>query len=242
MRRLGVIAALPRELLPLVEGWRAAEARDRGQRVWRGAIGSTECIAICSGMGKDAAARSCSFAENFGHLDGLISFGWAGAISCGMQGGQAYTVDEVIDAATGQRFAATGLGAPSAPRAGTPLRLLTIDHVAQAEEKRALAERFRAVLVDMEAATVAAAASAKGIAFYCLKGVSDTPGDKLPDFSRFTDVAGGLRMRAVLAYLAVRPKYWRSIADMSKNSKAGAEAAACALRELVEHHANQANG
>lgn len=242
MRRLGVIAAFPRELLPLVEGWRAIEARDRGQRAWRGAIGSTECIAICSGMGKDAAARACSFAENFGRLDGLISFGWAGALSCGMQGGQAYEVEEVIDAATGRRFAATGLGALGGPAAGTPLRLVTIDHVAPAEEKRALAEQFRAVLVDMEAATVATAACAKGIAFYCLKGVSDTPVDRLPDFSRFTDAEGGLRMPALLAHLALRPKYWRSIADMSKNSKAGAEAAACALRKLVENHADRANG
>lgn len=242
MRRLGIIAAFPRELLPLVEGWHAVETPGRTQRAWRGAVGSTECIAICSGMGKAAAARACSFAENSGHLDGLISFGWAGAISCGMQAGHAYNLDEVIDAATGQQFAASPLGALSGPRAGAPLRLVTIDHVAQTEEKRALAERFQAVLVDMEAATVAAAACAKGISFYCVKGVSDTPSDRLPDFSEFTDAESGLRMRAVLAHLALRPKYWRSVRDMGKNSKAAAAAAAGALRELVENHANQAGG
>jgi adenosylhomocysteine nucleosidase len=229
MRNLGVIAAFPGELRPLIRGWRPVPQ----QVAWQGRIGQTDCVAVAGGMGRDAAARACSIAQQLAELDALVSLGWAGALSCGMHPGRAYPVAEVIDPATGERFSANQPGA-----AGLPLRLVTIDHVAQAQEKRALAEKYQAVLVDMEAATVARLAGQKSLAFYCLKAVTDAATDMLPDFSRYGDAQGRLRMPVLLAHLAIEPRYWRSVARMSKNSKTGAEAVAEALRELVETHAD----
>src|ERR1700679_2158602 len=162
MRRIGIIAAMPGELKPLVQGWKQVRA-SHGEAAWKGTIDSTACVAVCAGMGKQAAERACAFAAEGGPLDALVSVGWAGALSCGMQPGSAYVLNEVVDGETGEEFATN-----SPPREGNapPLKLVTIDHVAHVEEKRSLGTQYQAVLVDMEAATVAQVARRQGIPFY----------------------------------------------------------------------------
>ena len=172
-----------------------------------------------------------------GGLDGLVSLGWAGALSCGVHPARAYAVEEVVDADTGERFVSS-LRPSVAPWFRPRLALLTLDHVARAGEKRPLAETYQAVLVDMEAAAVARMAKQKGIVFYCFKAVSDAYGEILPDFSRYGDAEGQLRMPALLAHTAFRPKYWPAMARMGKNAKTGAVVLAAALRDFLEKHAD----
>lgn len=231
MSRTGIIAAMPGELKPLVRGWKPLPVPHgrHGEAAWQGSIDGAECVAVCAGMGKDAAERACVIASQGAPLTALVSIGWAGALSCGLQPGDAYAVSEVVDVATGERFA-TNL--PLAENV-TGLRLVTIDHVAHAEEKRQLAERYRAVLVDMEAATVGRLARSYGIAFCCLKAVSDGAGETLPDFSRYTNNHGHLRLPALLAHVAIRPRYWSGLARIGKNAKTGAVALAAALGPVV---------
>ncbi len=234
MNKLGIITAFRGELKPLVESWQPIDigAGRRGQAAWRGRIGLAECVAVSAGMGKDAAARACATAESAsGGLNGLISLGWAGALWCGAHTAQAYVVAEVIDGDTGERFSAS-----LPPSATSPIKLVTIGHVALAEEKRQLGERYGAVLVDMEAAAVARIAREKAIDFCCFKAVSDACGEVLPDFNRYGDGEGQIRMPALLAHLAFRPKYWPAMARMGKNTKTGAVALAAALRDFLEHH------
>ena len=233
MNRLGIVAALPGEIKPLVRGWKPLQLRSsrKGDAAWRGRIGQTDCIAVAAGMGQVAAVRACAMAQETGELDALLSFGWAGALSCGVFAGRAYSLDEVADADRGECFAASS---PTGSRlSGAPLKLVTISHVAQAHEKRKLAETYQAVLVDMEAAAVARQAQARGIAFYCLKAVSDAYGELLPDFSQHADAQGRLQMPSLLAHMAVRPRYWRPLVRMGNNSKAGAVAIARALEQFL---------
>jgi adenosylhomocysteine nucleosidase len=230
MSRIGVIAAMPGELKPLVQGWKPLPA-PKGAAAWQGTIGGATCIAVCAGMGKEAAERACAIAAQDGPLTAFVSAGWAGALSCGMQAAGAYVVNEVVDTTEGKRFATS-----SPPRAGDvpPLRLVTIDHVALPAEKRRLAETYQAVLVDMEAATVARIAAQEGIAFYCLKAVSDVAGEMLPDFSRYTDNQGQLQLAALLAHVAIRPRYWPALARIGKNGRRGAVAMATALGPMLD--------
>ncbi len=229
MKRIGIIAAMPGELKPLVQGWKPLRGR-HGEAAWQGVIDGATCIAVCAGMGKEAAERACAIAAQDAPLNALVSMGWAGALSCGMQPGSAYVLNEVVDAATGERFATN-----SPARAGNAgaLRLVTIDHVALAAEKRELGEKYQAVLVDMEAATVARVARRQGIAFYCLKAVSDAAGERLPDFSRYTDSQGQLQLAALLAHVAIRPRYWPGLARVGRNGRTGAVAMAAALGPLM---------
>ena len=94
-------------------------------------------------------------------------------------------------------------------------------------------ELYQAVLVDMEAVTVARFARSQGIAFYCLKAVSDAIAEILPDFGRYTDSHGHLRVAPLLAHVAVRPRYWPGLARIGKNAKSGARAMAAALGPLI---------
>jgi adenosylhomocysteine nucleosidase len=204
MMRIGIIAALTGELKPLVKGW-----QQRGQ-FYIGQLGEAECIATAGGMGAEAAARACDLILAEGPLDALVSYGWTGALSCGLKPPAACVIAEVIDSATNETFT-------TASKEGQ--RLLTLDHVARPNEKRALAEKYQAPIVDMEAAAVARIAAARNLPFYCLKGVSDGYNDNLPDFNRFLGSDGQLQMPAFVAYALLHPKYWSALRRMGMQSQ-----------------------
>ena len=67
MRRIGIIAAMPGELKPLVQGWKQVRA-SHGESAWQGTMESTTCIAVCAGMGKQAAERACALAAGLSLL------------------------------------------------------------------------------------------------------------------------------------------------------------------------------
>jgi adenosylhomocysteine nucleosidase len=212
MKRIAMIAALPGELKPLVSGW-----QQRGRNLWAGRIGDCEVTAIAGGMGAAAASRAVERAFDDGAPDTLVSYGWAGALTCAVKPPTACAISEIVDTGSGAHFA-TGFA--------KGYRLITLDHVAHVDEKRGLAEKFQSVLVDMEGATVARMAAERGVAFYCFKGVSDGYTDRLPDFGRFMDGEGQLRMTAFVAYAAVHPQYWSALRRLGKNSGAAAKALA----------------
>jgi len=201
---IAVIAALPGELKPLVRDWQRVEPN-----IWTGHIAAHEAIAIAGGMGATAAARAVERASARGKLDALISYGWAGAVTCALKPPAAYAISEIVDHGSGERFIT---------RTPDGVRLVTLDHVAGINEKRPLAETHQAVLVDMEAAAVARLAAENRIPFYCFKGISDAYTDNLPDFARFISAEGRLRLAAFLAHAAIRPIYWPSLARVGRNS------------------------
>lgn len=208
MTRIAIVAALPAELKPLTRTWQ------KNGSLFRGRFGCGDAVATAAGMGAAAVTRACqqllATAPAHQKFDTLVSIGYAGSLSCGLEVGLAYAVREVIDAATGESF-------PTQDPAGQ--RLITLDHVAGIPEKRELATKHQAVMVDMEAAAVARVAQAHGLAFHCFKAITDGPNDKLPDFNRFTAPNGLLRMPAFLAYAAVHPQYWSPLVHLGKNSR-----------------------
>jgi len=218
MKRIGIIAALPGELKPLVKGW-----QKRGQ-LYFGNIGETEYLAIAGGMGAEAATRACELVLAEGQLDALVSYGWSGALSCGLKPPAACVIAEVIDSRTNQQFR-------TASSEGQ--RLLTLDHVARPDEKRALAQKYQAPLVDMEAAAVARVAAARNIPFYCFKGISDGYNDNLPDFNRFLGSDGQLQMYAFVAYALLHPKYWSALLQLGRQSQDAARNLAALAAESM---------
>jgi adenosylhomocysteine nucleosidase len=219
--RIGIIAALAGELKPLVRGWsRHANGTFLTQR------GDVSAIAVAKGMGGARAEQAVAIAETHGPLDALASIGWAGGASCGIQPGTAYEVGEVIDAASGERYATS--------TAASPIKLATLDHVAGRDEKRRVAERYGASLVDMEAAVVARLARAKGIPFYCWKTVTDIATEDLPDFNFFLDEEKQLRTGRLATYALTRPRYVAPLLRMGKNSRRGADALGQTLRRWID--------
>jgi adenosylhomocysteine nucleosidase len=220
--RIAIIAALPGELKPLVKGWKRVATNQRGIAKWALSRGADTWIAVCAGMGADAALRAYANAVSDGPVDMLLSVGWAGSLHAEVAAGTVQIPTIVIDAQTGEQFSLT--------EGKRKWRLVTTVRVADESEKARLAATYRgAVLVDMEAATVARLAEMHGIPMLCIKGVSDAVGATVPDLNRFIDRTGQMQMARFLAYIAVRPRYWPSLLHLGKNSARAANA----MRDLI---------
>jgi adenosylhomocysteine nucleosidase len=221
--RIGVIAALAGELKPLVRGW--VQQADGAYLIQDGDVAA---VAVARGMGKERAEQAVLAAESYGPMDTLVSIGWAGGSSCGVQPGTAYEVGEVIDQTTGERFVTAS--------DTNPLKLVTADHIVGREEKRKLAEGFGASLVDMEAAAVARMAHQRGISFFCWKAITDIASEELPDLNLFLDREKQLRMGQLATYAVTRPHHIASLWRMGRNSRTGAQALAETVRHWIHRH------
>jgi adenosylhomocysteine nucleosidase len=232
--RIGIIAALPGELKPLVRGWERQPTGVKGISVWTQVRGEDELIAVCGGIGWEAAIRSFSAAEFMGALDLVLSVGWVGALADEAKTGECYVPSEIIDAQTGERFLLTD--------GDRRLRLVTTVRVADAHEKHRLRESYGAAMVDMEAAAIARLAQMRRIPVCCFKAVSDAPNATLPDLNSFIDAQGQMRMMQFLGHVAVRPRFWASLLELGRNSAVGAKAIAESVnRFLVDKEVERLN-
>lgn len=229
IKKIGIIAALPGELKPLVRhAPQLPVVRGSGIRMWEWERGGLQVVAVCAGMGAAAARRAFTAAEHTGWLDEVLSVGWAGALSDAARPGTCYSVSEVIDAQTGERFQ-TGLGGQTC---------VTTVRVADPAEKRRLRATYGAQLVDMEAATVARLAQMRGIPMRCFKAVSDGVDAELPDLNPYLDEMGKLRMAAFLAAVAVRPQSWGALLRLGRNSDQAADAVGESVGAYLETMSN----
>jgi len=224
MTRVAIIAAFPGELKPLVRGW--PHSSRSGIQFWAQRSKEEEWIAACAGAGQQAATRAFAAIEDGGPIDLVFSIGWAGALRKDIVPGSAHNVAGVVDLKTGERFRCdAGAG---------ELWLATSPRVAGQREKERLSVDYYAALVDMEAATVARLAAMREIPFYCIKGVSDGPGDRLPDFNRFLSPAGQFRFAPFALFALLRPWYWPALARMGENSKRASQNIAKSLSDFLD--------
>jgi adenosylhomocysteine nucleosidase len=220
--RIGIIAALPGELKPLVRQWQRIATKHPTAKMWTLSRDEDTWIAVCAGMGADAALRAYTIAASDGPLDMLISVGWAGSLNVEVPPGTVQVPTVIIDAQTGEQFGLTD--------GKRKWRLVTTARVADTAEKGRLVAAYPgAILVDMEAATVARLAAMREIPLLCIKGVSDAVGTNLPDLNPFIDQMGHMRMVRFLSYIAIRPRYWSSLLHLGKNSARASEA----MRDLI---------
>ena len=218
MSRVAIIAALPREVAPLVKGWKRDDAlREKKIFVWE----SERAIVACAGMGERRVAMAVDAACARGGVTELVSVGWAGAVHGGLRAGSVHRPAMVIDAKTGQRFLC-GRGAGI---------LVTAMAVADVAEKQRLHAAYNADLVDMEAATVARMAEQRGLPFRAVKAVSDEFDFEMKELASFTDTEGQFREAAFGLHVALRPWLWGDVMAMASNSKKSAEALCAALRD-----------
>lgn len=219
--RVAILAALPREVAPLVRDWPVSNvSRREGTRVWE----RDGAIAVCAGMGGERAALALELASSRGRIDSIVSVGYAGALRAGMAVDRVYWPAAIIDDRTGERFECSDGD-------GT---LVTTDHAVGRDEKLALAARWNGDLVDMETATVARLAKMRHLPFRALRAVSDRVDDNLPDFGRFTDERGGFRGSSFAIYVALHPWLIATTFRLGKQSAQASRLIARALRQVIE--------
>jgi adenosylhomocysteine nucleosidase len=223
MTRVAFIAALPGELKPFVRGW--PHSQRNGVRFWAQRNPEDEWIAACAGAGQEAATRAFAAIEDGGPVDLVFSVGWAGALRTNLAAGSAHNVAGVIDVRTGERFnCEAGAG---------EMWLATSPWVADEAEKQRLAGTYGAALVDMEAAAVARLAAMREIPFYCVKGVSDSLHERLPDLNSFIAPNGQFQTGRFVLFAALRPIYWPSLVRMGENSRRASQRIAESLLDFL---------
>jgi len=213
--RIGIIAALPREVYELVKGWERRSIAG-GLLVYT----KDEAVVACAGMGAARAALAVQAAMAAMPVTELISVGLAGACNPKMRVGEIVRAGVVVDALTGERFI----------DARYEQLLVSTDAIASVREKARLHASYHADAVDMEAAAVARLARTNGLGFHAIKAISDEAGFELAGLSRFSNEEGYFREAAFALHAALRPAMWSKAITMGRNSNKAVRALTEALR------------
>ncbi len=161
MSRVAVVAALEREVHPLVKGWRVSD-REYAERRFR-FFENEDVVLVCGGIGAEAARRAAEAVISLYSPAVIYSAGFAGALDPGLKVGNVVQPARVVNAGDG-----------SSVRMGTGEGVLvSFGAVASPAQKAKLRNSFEAQAVDMEAASVARAAEARGVRFAAVKAISD---------------------------------------------------------------------
>ena len=217
--KVAIVAALEREVSPLIQQWRSVE-REHDGRKYR-FFENDRAVLVCGGIGPEAARRATEAIINLYAPVLVQSAGFAGALDSTLKVGTVLTPICVIDAKDGSRIEA-GVG---------HWVLVSVDHPASVPQKAKLAEAYWAHAVDMEAAAVARAAQAHDITFVGLKVISDEADFEMPPIEPFIAGNGKFRTAAFAAYVAVRPWLWPRALRLARNSTIAAEALCEWLRQ-----------
>jgi len=213
--KIGIIAALPREVNALVKGW---ERRSIAGGVV--VFAKDEAVVACAGMGAARATLAVQAAMSAMPLAELISVGVAGACDPKMRVGEIVRAGVVVDARTGERFEDLQFRQV----------LVSTDAIASVREKARLHAAYYAHAVDMEAATVARLAQAHGLGFRAIKVISDEADIELAGLAKFADEKGQFRETAFALHAALRPAMWGKVIALAKNSNKAIGALTEALR------------
>ena len=220
--KVALIAALEREVHPLVKNWRRVE-RDHEGRHFR-FYESDHAVLVCGGIGGDAARRATEAVIALYHPRMVRSVGFAGALDPAMTVGEIVCPSLIIDARDGSRTE-TGSGSGI---------LVTTTSIASPQEKKRLAQTYQAQAVDMEAAAVARGAQARGIAFAATKAISDTASFALPAMDRFVDASGRFQTGKFAIHCALRPWLWAGIIQLARNSATASRALCAELKRSLD--------
>lgn len=218
MSRVVIIAAMEREVKPLVRGWQRS-AISAGTRKFT-TFEKGGLAVVVSGIGRDHAEKAARAAIAQYRSEQLISAGLAGALIRSLKAGSVVTPNVVVDAADGTEYRCTA-DAGGVVGGGV---LVSAAEISGVEAKRRLVEQFHGLVVDMEAAGVAKAAKEAGVGFRCAKAISDEAQFVMPPLKKFVDAAGNFQSRRFAAWAAVRPWQWVRVMALGRHTRKAVKA------------------
>jgi adenosylhomocysteine nucleosidase len=211
--KIAIVAALERELRPLIRHWSAVEKEYAG-RTFR-FFEQGQIVAVCGGIGAEPARRAAEAVIALYAPEIVYSAGFAGALDPVLKVADILIPARVIDAGDSSSVE-TGAGQGI---------LVTFGAVATPEQKVKLAKSFHAQAVDMEAAAVARAAAARGVRFAAVKAISDDVGFALPGMNHgtgFIGPSGNFLTGKFARFIMIRPWTWATALRLARNSKRAA--------------------
>jgi adenosylhomocysteine nucleosidase len=221
MSRVAIVAALEREVRPLIRDWRVSE-KDVGGRRFR-FFEKDDFVVVCGGIGAEAARRAAEAAIAIYAPSVIYSAGFAGALDAAFKVGDVVQPRRVVNAGDGSSV--------SLDRGESVL--VSFGSVASPAQKASLRDSFRAHAVDMEAAAVARAAEARGAEFAVVKVISDEFNFSFPSMERFVDSNGQFLQGRFAWFAAVRPWLWPQVARLARNSNRASLALCDWLRTMM---------
>jgi adenosylhomocysteine nucleosidase len=218
MSRVAIVAALEREVRPLIRKWRVSE-KEHGGRRFR-FFEKDDAVVVCGGIGAEAARRAAEAVIELYSPAVIYSAGFAGALDSKLKVGDVVLPRRVVNAGDGSSIEMEIGGGV----------LVSFASVACLTQKEKLRESFSAHVVDMEAAAVARAAQARGVRFATVKVISDECDFDFPALERFVNANGEFSELRFALFAAIRPWLWARVVRLATNSRR----AAWALSEWLE--------
>lgn len=230
MSRVAIVAALEREVRPLVREWRVSEKDVNGKRFRF--FEKDDFVLVCGGIGAEAARRAAEAVIAFYTPKVIYSAGFAGALDPGLKVGTIVRPRRVVNADDGSSTSVDrGEGV-----------LVSFGSVASPEQKASLRNSFGAQAVDMEAAAVARAAEVRGVEFEVVKVISDEFDFRFPSTERFVDSNGQFLEGRFAWFAALRPWLWPRALRLAGNSNRAARALCDGLRKMNAESVPTASG
>jgi adenosylhomocysteine nucleosidase len=226
--KLAIVAALEREIRPLVRDWPTV-VKEHGGRAFR-FYENGDAVVVCGGIGAEPARRAAEAVITLYGPEIICSAGFAGALDPVMKVADILVPARVIDAGDASAVE-TGTGRGS---------LVTFAAVATPQQKAKLAESFGAQAVDMEAAAVARAAAVRGVRFAAVKVISDEVGFEFPGIhsrsggpsqGAFISPSGDFLTARFAGFILLRPWTWAAALRLARNSKRAALALCTWLKQ-----------
>lgn len=212
MFRVAIVAALEREVRPLIREWNASE-REYDNRSFR-FFEKNDAVVVCGGIGAQAARRAAEAVIAIYAPRVIYSAGFAGALDPGLKVASVVQPRRVVNAGDGSSVNLDrGEGV-----------LVSFGSVASPVQKAKLRESYGAQAVDMEAAAVARAAEARGAIFEVVKVISDEADFIFPSMERFVDSEGRFLERRFAVFFALRPWMWPKVIRLARNSSRASRA------------------
>ena len=221
MPRIAIVAALEREVRPLVKKWKVHDREHDGRRFRF--FQNDETVLVCGGVGSIAARRATEAIIALFQPKVVYSAGFAGALDPDLKVANILRPGRVINAGDASSTNVEG---------GTGV-LVSFGSVASPEQKAKLRDSFGAQAVDMEAASVACAAEVRGVAFGAVKTISDEIDFEFPAMERFVDSEGRFSEVHFGLFAAMRPWLWARVIRLARNSSRASQALCAYLCELT---------
>lgn len=223
MFNLAIVAALEREVKPLLKDWRAVEKEHAGKRFRFFEEGCA--VLVCGGIGAEAARRAAEAVIALYAPAVVYSAGFAGALDPALKVGNVVQPRRVINASDGSSVSLYhGEGV-----------LVSFGSVASAAQKAKLRESYQAQAVDMEASAVARAAQARGVGFGVVKVISDEFDFTFPSMERFVNSNGQFLETRFALFAGLRPWLWPKVFGMARNSNRAAQVLCDSLRNMLRN-------
>jgi adenosylhomocysteine nucleosidase len=219
--KVAMVAALEREVRPLLKRGRKVEREYEGRRFKF--FESGESVLVCGGIGAEAARRATEAVIALYQPMLVQSVGFAGALDPLLKVGEIVSPSRIIDARDGSSVeTVAGCGV-----------LVSAASIAGVEQKAKLAKCYGAQAVDMEAAAVARGAQARNVPFMAVKVISDESGFAIPPMDRFVDQQGQFRTARFVMFVGSRPWLWLRVIRLAGNSAKASRALCVELERLI---------